>query len=176
MSRTKGASDLSEFLRGWIVGQHEGGLSQCKIAGNLPIPLFTVNRVIVQFTREDKECIKPHSGRPRPSERTLPLMKGNVEEDPRCKASDIATQAGVSASTAVRYLHKLATMVELREGHLFFVLPISSAERIGLVRWWIDLWPFGPMSFSLMSHDLHYFPTVEGYRYGYGGSVNKSLV
>ena len=65
-----------------------------------------------------------------------------------------------------------ATIVELRERN-FFVLPISSAEKIGLMRWWIDLWPFGPMSFSLMSHVLHYFPTVEGY--GYGGSLSKSL-
>ena len=34
-------------------------------------------------------------------------MKRNVEEDPRGKVSDIATQAGVSSRTAVRYLHKL---------------------------------------------------------------------
>ena len=37
MPRNKGASDLSEFIRGRIVGQHEGGLSQQKISENLSI-------------------------------------------------------------------------------------------------------------------------------------------
>ena len=89
------------------MGQHEGGLSQCKISENLLILLSTVNRVIVQFLNEGKECTKHHPGHSGPSERNLLLVKRNVEENSRCKASDIVTQADVSPRTAVRYLHKL---------------------------------------------------------------------
>ena len=54
MSRPKRAFDLTEFQRGRIVDQHEGGL-QRKLSEKLSIQLFTVNRVVVQFTRERKE-------------------------------------------------------------------------------------------------------------------------
>ena len=63
MPSLKRALDLSEFQRVCIVGQHEGGLSQQKISENLSIPFSIVNRVIVQFTREGKECTSTHPGR-----------------------------------------------------------------------------------------------------------------
>ena len=107
MPRIKGATDLSQFQREQIVGQHEGGLSERKISENLSIPLSTVNGVIVQFTTKGKECTKLHPYGPGPSEKTLHLVRRNVEQDPHCKASDIATQLDVSPRTAVRHLHKL---------------------------------------------------------------------
>ena len=54
MSQTKGASDLSEFMRGRIVSQHEGCLNQRKISKNLSISLSTVNSDIVQLANEGK--------------------------------------------------------------------------------------------------------------------------
>ena len=62
MPRPKGALDLSEFQQGCIVGQHEGRFSQWKISEKFSIPLSTINRVIVQFTREGKECTSTHPG------------------------------------------------------------------------------------------------------------------
>ena len=89
------------------MGQHEGGLTQRKVSENLSMPLSTVNRVIIQFTRRGKECKKPHLDRPGPSERTLRLVKRNVEQDPRSRASYIAAQADVSQRTTIRYLYKV---------------------------------------------------------------------
>ena len=107
MPKSKGALNLSEFQQGRIVGQQEGGLSQQKISEKLSIKVSIVNRVIVQFTREGKECTSTHPSRPGPLDRTLRLVKRNLEDNPYCKTSGIATQASVSPTTAVRYLHKL---------------------------------------------------------------------
>ena len=171
MPWTKGASDLSEFLHRQIMDQHEGGLSRRKIAGNLSIPLSTVNRVIVQFTREEKSAQNLIQVAPGPLKEPCVLLKEMLKRILGAKPLTLQHKLVSVPEQLSGIFTSWATMVELREENLFFILPISSAEKIGLVRWWIDLWPFGPMPFSLMSHNLHYFPTVEGY----GGSLSKSL-
>ena len=86
MSWTKGALRVSEFQRGCIVGQHEGGFSQPKISKNLSIPLSTVDRVIVKFVRESKECTASWTRHSGISDITLCSIKRNVENNPCCKA------------------------------------------------------------------------------------------
>ena len=63
MPQTKAALQLSKFLRGCIVGQCEGGISQRYISKNLSIPLATVNRVIVKCTRVGMKCTASRSCR-----------------------------------------------------------------------------------------------------------------
>ena len=53
------------------------------------------------------KCTASCSGRPGPTDRTLRLVKQNVQNNPHCNASDIAKTVDVSARTAVAYLHKL---------------------------------------------------------------------
>ena len=105
MPRRKGALEFSDYQPGYIIGLYKGGLSQRKISENLSIPLFTLNRLIIEFNRETKECTVSRSGRPGPSDRTQGQVKRNVENNPRFKASEIAKNVDVSTRTVVWYLH-----------------------------------------------------------------------
>ena len=107
MPRIKGAIELSEFQRGRIADQYEGGFIQRKIFKNLSNHQATVDRVIVKFTREVMKYTACRSGRSGSSDRSLCLVKRHVENNHRCKNLDIAKTADVSPRHAETYLHKL---------------------------------------------------------------------
>ena len=95
-----------------------------------------------KFVQVDLELMK---------ERSLRRVKKNVEQDPRCEASDIAIQADVSPKATARYLHKLGYYGRAA-GRKPFLRPANIKRRmIGFGTLWRGLRPFGTMSFSLMS-------------------------
>ena len=107
MPRTAGANEISDFMRGRIVGQWETGRSQRNIAASLNIPLSTINNVVCQFRRHGKCSVNPRSGRPKPTQRFLRNIRRSIEYNPRQPATEIAQEASVSVKTARRYLKKL---------------------------------------------------------------------
>lgn len=107
MPRTAGALELSDFMRGRIVGQWEGGKSQRSISTVLHIPLSTVNRIVLQFQASGKTTVQPRSGRPKPSTRCLRAVRRSIDKNPRQTALEVAIEADVSRKTAIRYLKKM---------------------------------------------------------------------
>ena len=61
--------------------------------------------VNVKFNSEGTECAAFRLGYPEPSVRNL-RIKRNLENNPRCKATDIAKNVYVSPRAAAKYLHK----------------------------------------------------------------------
>lgn len=104
MPRVAGSLELSDFLRGRIIGQSDVGRSQRHIAQNLGVSLSTVNRVVVQFKTSQKTTVKERPGRPKPSERLLRLMRRSIENNPRQTAADLARIAQISPKTTRRHL------------------------------------------------------------------------
>ena len=88
------------------------------------------------------------------------FVKRNVEDNPCCKASDIAKTVDVSLKTAVCYLHKLGYYDRsARRKPLLHPTNINPG-KIRLIKWLRGPWHFGLLLFSLMSHDFLYFQTV----------------
>lgn len=106
MPRTKGASDVSEFMRGRIIGQFDRGASQRDISRFLNIPLSTVNRIIVEFKREGKE-VNYRPGRPGPTERSKRSLVREVIKNPKQTVEEVAETAQLSKRTIQRYLHSM---------------------------------------------------------------------
>lgn len=99
MPRKAGCKELTDFMRGRVIGLSEAGKSQRNIATTLHLPLSTVNNIIVQFRRHGKVSVAPRSGRPGPSDRLLRSIKRKVESDHRITAAQLAEEVGVSVPT-----------------------------------------------------------------------------
>ena len=169
MPQTQGSYDLSDFQRGRIVGQSEGGVSQHQIAQNLGIPLSTVNRVIVQFTGEGKESTASHSGRSGPSERCRRAVKRSIEKTPRCKAADVAEEVQVGWSTAVHQLRYYGRAAGRK--------PLLRSANIERRKKWADEMTTRPLEFCKtvifqVSPNLLNFLTVDAY----GLETSQSIV
>ncbi|CAG9566425.1 unnamed protein product [Danaus chrysippus] len=102
MPRTSGSLELSDFTRGRIVGQYEGGKSQREISAGLNVPLSTVNRVIVQFQRNKKTSVSPRSGRPGPSDGQKRALVREVLRNPEKSVNDVAVTSNLSRRTVQR--------------------------------------------------------------------------
>lgn len=107
MPRTSGSLELTDFTRGRIVGQFEGGNSQREISARLNVPLSTVNRVIVQFKKDKKTSVSPRSGRPGPSARQKRALVREILRNPEKSVDDVAISSNLSRRTVQRYLHSV---------------------------------------------------------------------
>jgi len=108
MPRTKGCTEVSQFMRGRVIGMHESGKSERAIAQIMDLTKSTVHNIITRFHQTGSCDVQKRTGRPSAmTPRLERSMVRSVLKFRRQRIMDIARDSGVSTQTARSTLHRL---------------------------------------------------------------------
>lgn len=94
-----GGEQLSEFLRGTIVGCHMCNKSIREISAMLNLPRSTVVSVLLRWKREGSTVALPRSGRPHKlAEEGRQVLQGKAMESGRALPAEFQTASGAKVS------------------------------------------------------------------------------